>query len=43
MQDFMRDWRRWRVEERVVAVLVFGFIMSAPFVPLVFAIVTEPR
>jgi len=43
MQDFVRDWRRWRVEERVVAALVFAFVISAPFVPLVVAIVTNPR
>jgi hypothetical protein len=37
MQDLMRDWRRWRIEERVVAILVFGLVMSTP---LVFAIAT---
>jgi hypothetical protein len=43
MQDFVRDWRRWRVEERIIAALVFGFVIGAPFVPLVVAIVTYRR
>ena len=43
MQDFVKDWRRWRVEERVIATLVFGFVISAPFVPLVVEMLTELR
>jgi len=38
MQDLMKDWRRWRIEERVVAVLVFGFVMSTP---LAFAVISQ--
>jgi hypothetical protein len=31
MQDLVRDWRRWRFEERITAVLIFGLVMSMPF------------
>lgn len=31
MHDLVRDWRRWRFEERVIALLIFGAVMSVPF------------
>jgi hypothetical protein len=31
MHDVVRDWRRWRFEERITAVLIFGLVMSVPF------------
>jgi hypothetical protein len=40
MQDLMRDWRRWRIEERIAAILLCCLAMAAP---LVFTIVAQPR
>lgn len=40
MRDLMRDWRRWRFEERVMAILIMG---SAIGLPLAFAIAAELR
>jgi hypothetical protein len=30
MQDLLRDWRRWRIEERVVAVLLLALALVTP-------------
>ena len=32
MQDFVRDWRRWSVAERVLAVLMAVALVAAPAV-----------
>jgi hypothetical protein len=31
VQDLVKDWRRWRLEERITAILIFGLVMSVPF------------
>jgi len=32
MQDFVRDWRRWSVAERVLAVLMAVALVATPAV-----------
>jgi hypothetical protein len=30
MRDFVRDWRRWTIEERVVAVMIVLGLVGLP-------------
>jgi len=38
MQDFVRDWRRWTMAERIIAGVIAAIVLGAP---LVLAIGTE--
>jgi hypothetical protein len=38
MQDLLRDWRRWRIEERVVAIVL---VALALVMPILFALAAQ--